>query len=112
MSFTRGDIHWVKFPQRSPRGAELEKTRPCIIVSHKQASEYRKTVAVVPLTTGSKDAPPIIISLPSGGQNSKAVCDQILSVDKLRIGEKCGTLSAGDLAFFEDSLRAVLGLDM
>ena len=82
MTFVRGDIHWVSFPNREPRGAEIEKDRPCIIVSHREASLYRKTVVVVPLTNGGKDAPPIIISIVSGGRDSKAICDQIVAVDK------------------------------
>ena len=24
----RGDVHWVEFPTRDPRGAEIEKARP------------------------------------------------------------------------------------
>src|SRR5271163_1985616 len=75
MDLVRGDIHWVSFPKREPRGAEIEKDRPCIIVSHQKANMFRKTVVVVPLTHGSKDAPPIIISILSGGYDSKAICD-------------------------------------
>ena len=110
MTFNRGDIHWVRFPHREPRGAEIEKTRPCIVLSHSQVSEYRKTIVVVPLTTGSRDAPPLIISLSSGGENSKAVCDQIVSVDKRRVGDKAGSVSGAELAYLEDCLRIVLGL--
>jgi mRNA-degrading endonuclease toxin of MazEF toxin-antitoxin module len=71
---------------------------------------FRKTVVVVPLSHGSKDAPPIIISIPSGGQDSKAICDQIVAVDKARVGKKYGSLTAHEFAYFEDSLRSVLGL--
>jgi len=110
MSFVRGDIHWVSFPERQPPGAEIEKDRPCIIVSHREASVYRKTVVVVPLTHGAKDAPPIIISIASGGRDSKAICDQIVAVDKARIGRKVGSLNAQELTYFEDSLRSALGL--
>ena len=110
MSFIRGDIHWVSFPHRVPRGTEIEKDRPCIVVSHQKANLFRKTVVVVPLTHGSKDAPPIIISIPSGGAESKAICDQILSVDKKRIGKKVGSLTMSELDYFEESLSAVLCL--
>jgi mRNA interferase MazF len=110
MDLVRGDIHWVSFPKREPRGAEIEKDRPCIIVSHQNANMFRKTVVVVPLTHGSRDAPPIIISIPSGGHDSKAICDQIVAVDKARIGRKYGSLTLQELQYFEDSLRSVLGL--
>jgi len=110
MDLIRGDIHWVSFPKRDPCGAEIEKDRPCIIVSHWKANTFRKTVVVVPLTHGSKDAPPIIISIPSGGQDSKAICDQIVAVDKTRVGMKYDSLTSHELEYFEDSLRSVLGL--
>jgi mRNA interferase MazF len=110
MTLQRGDIHWVEFPQRQPRGVEIEKTRPCIIVSHTGANELRKTVVVVPLTTGSREAPPIIIGIASAGKGSKAVCDQIVAVDKRRVGEKVGSLTLKEIAYFEECLRKVLGL--
>ena len=110
MALQRGDIHWVVFPQREPRGVEIEKTRPCIIVSYTGVNEYRNTVVVVPLTTGSQEAPPIIITIASVGNNSKAVCDQIVAVDKRRVGEKVGSLTQKELAYFEECLRKVLGL--
>jgi mRNA interferase MazF len=110
MDLVRGDIHWVSFPKREPRGAEIEKDRPCIIVSHQKANLYRKTIVVVPLTHGSKDAPPIIISILSGGRDSKAICDQIVAVDKARVGKKYGSLTSPELDYFDRSLRSVLGL--
>jgi mRNA interferase MazF len=110
MAIRRGDIHWIAFPQREPQGAEIETTRPCVIVSHTEVNEFRKTVVVVPLTHGSREAPPVIISIASGGENSKAVCDQIVAVDKRRVGEKVGSLTQKELAYFEECLRKVLGL--
>ena len=111
MALKRGDIHWVAFPKREPRGVEIEKTRPCIIVSHTNVNEYRKTVVVVPLTHGSREAPPIIITIASGGENSKAVCDQIVAVDKRRVGEEVlGSLTQNELAYLEECLRRVIGL--
>lgn len=110
MDLIRGDIHWVGFPKRDRRGAEIEKDRPCIILSHEKANRFRKMVVVVPLTQGSHDAPPIIISIPSSGQVSNAVCDQSVAVDKARVGRKYGSLTLHELEYFENSLRSVLGL--
>ena len=67
MNLTRGDIHWIDLPDRDPKGAEIEKRRPCVILSLTGVNAHRKTVVVVPLTTKQKDAPPILISVPSGG---------------------------------------------
>jgi mRNA interferase MazF len=110
MALNRGDIHWVAFPKREPRGVEIEKSRPCIIVSHTGVNELRGTAVVVPLTTGSREAPPIIIAITSAGKKSKAVCDQIVAVDKRRVGERVGSLTQEELGYFEECLRKVLGL--
>jgi mRNA-degrading endonuclease toxin of MazEF toxin-antitoxin module len=67
------------------------------------SGEYRKIVVVVPLTHGSRVAPPVIISIASGGDNSKAVCDQIVAVEKHRVGEQAvGSLTQNELAYLEE----------
>ena len=110
MSLSRGDIHWVALPARDPRGAEIEKRRPCVILSLTGANAFRKTVVVVPLTSQQRDAPPILIALVSAGGDSKAVCDQLLAVDKRRILDRMGKLSPPDMRLLEESVRKVLGL--
>ena len=110
MNITRGSIHWIDLPNRDPRGAEIEKRRPCVILSLTGVNAYRKTVVVVPLTTQQRDAPPILISLSSAGANAKAVCDQIVAVDKRRVLTRAGALSPEDMQLLEASVRRVLGL--
>lgn len=110
MAPQRGDVHWVEFPTRDPRGAEIEKARPCVVVSLTGVNEVRRTVIVVPLTHGSREAPPIVIAIGSQGEDSKAVCDQLVAVDKRRLGKRVGALTQAELARLEESLRKVLGL--
>ncbi len=110
MSFTRGDIHWVNFPKRDPKGAEIEKTRPCVILSLTAVNAVRRTVLVVPLTTSPEPAPPIAIAVASAGPDSVAVCDQVTAVDKRRLKNRTGSVSPKDLQAIEQSVRLVLGL--
>ena len=109
----RGDIYWVDFaglPNRDPRGSEIEKTRPCVIVSMTEANALRRTVVCVPLTSSPDPAPPVTIAVPSAGPDSVAVCDQIAAIDKRRLKRRVGALSAADLREVEKSLRLVLVL--
>jgi mRNA-degrading endonuclease toxin of MazEF toxin-antitoxin module len=110
VTLTRGDIHGIDLPVRDPKGAEIEKRRPCVILSLSGVNALCKTVVVVPRTKKQKDAPPILISVSSGGLDSKAVCDQILAVDKRRVLGKAGSLSQNDMKLFEESVSRVLGL--
>ena len=110
MSLKRGDIHWVDFPKRDPKGAEIEKTRPCVILSLSAVNDLRRTVVVIPLTSSPEPVPPIAIAVASAGPDSVAVCDQVSAVDKRRVKNKSGSVSAKDLRAIEESVRLVLGL--
>jgi mRNA interferase MazF len=106
----RGDVYWVEIPLRNPAGKEISKTRPCVIVSVAALNRARSTVVMVPLSSNNKVYPPISISVPSIGDNSVAVCDQLLAVDKSRLKQQKGQLSAAELSTLDDSLRLLLGL--
>ena len=54
---------------------------------------------------------PLIVPVPSAGKaNSMALCHQIRTIDKTRIGKLLGALSLNDLAIVEDGVRRVHGL--
>ncbi len=106
----RGSIYWVAFPDRSPRGAEIEKTRPCVCLSLDSINAVRRTVIVVPLTTSPKTAAPIALPVPSAGKDSVAVCDQVQVVDKHRIRGEVGHLASHEIEAIENSVRTILGL--
>ena len=105
----RGDIHWVDIPGRVPEGREIAKTRPCVVVSMTALNKIRVTVVVVPLTSNGKAAPPVAIPMRSAGHTSVAVCDQLFAVDRRRVRDRIGSLSAADLAGLDDGLRMLLG---
>ena len=106
----RGDIYWVDIPLRSPEGREIAKSRPCIIVSVAALNKARTTVVMVPLSTNNKAYPPISLPMPSAGETSVAICDQLLAVDKKRLRKLAGRLSAAELDELDSSLRQLLGL--
>ena len=104
----RGEIWWVNLDPT--QGSEIRKTRPAIVVTANALNRARRTVVVVPLSTGPQPRPPIIVPTPSAGLNSVAVCDQVRAVDKRRLTRNQGQLSAADLRSIEDGLRRVLEL--
>ena len=110
MRLKRGDIHWVDFPKRDPKGSEIEKIRPCVILSLTSVNDLRRTVVVIPLTSSPEPVPPIAIAVVSAGPDSVAVCDQVTAVDKRRVKNKTGSVSPKDLQAIEQSVRMVLGL--
>ena len=104
----RGEVWWVAFDPT--RGSEIRKTRPAVVLSANGLNRARRTVLVVPLSTGPAPRPPIVVATPSAGPASVAVCDQLRAVDKTRLTRADGVLSATDLRAIEAGLRAVLDL--
>ena len=91
----RGDVWWVDLDPT--RGGENRKTRPAVIVSADGLNRARRTVVIVPLSTGPEPFPPLVVSTPSFDRESVAICDQVRSVDKTRLTRLAGTLSTADL---------------
>ena len=72
-------------------GAEITKTRPCVVVSPDEANAYIRTVVVAPLTTGSHTYPtrvPCTFQRRAG----HVVIDQLRTVDRVRLVRKLGRL--------------------
>jgi mRNA interferase MazF len=90
------------------QGSEIGKTRPAVVITADVLNRARRTVVIVPLSTGPEPRPPIVVAAPSAG--SVAVCDQLRAVDKRRLTQACGRLSASDLGAVEEGIRRVLNL--
>jgi mRNA interferase MazF len=104
----RGDVYWVDL--NPTKGSEINKKRPCVIVSVNPINRARNTVIVVPLSTAASVRPPIVINVDCLGKPVSAVCDQIRTVDKSRLVKLAGSLSAQDMSVLDDSLRQILSL--
>jgi mRNA interferase MazF len=104
----RGDVYWVDLNPTT--GSEMNKLRPCVLVGATPINQVRHTVVVVPLSTSAKARPPITIAISCLGKQVIAVCDQIRTVDKSRLKNSAGQLSAKDLNALDDGLRQVLAL--
>jgi len=104
----RGDIYWVNLDPT--QGSEINKLRPCVIVSATPINKARRTVVVVPLSTAAKPRPPLVIPIYCLDKAAVMVCDQIRAIDKSRLLKLAGAISAKDLQSLEDGLRQVLFL--
>lgn len=72
-------------------GSEIQKTRPCAVVSPDQMNRHIQTVIVAPMTTkGNKY--PTRIECEFDGRQGQVVLDRIRTVDKTRLVKKLGEL--------------------
>ncbi len=75
-------------------GSEIQKTRPCVVISPDEMNRYIATVIVAPMTTKGR-AYPTRVSCEFDGKTGQIVLDQIRTVDKTRLVKKLGTVDTG-----------------
>jgi mRNA interferase MazF len=73
------------------KGSEINKIRPCLIVSPNETNKYLNTVVIVPLTSTIRPYPSRLNCTFFGKEGQLAV-DQIRSIDKSRLIEKMGNM--------------------
>ena len=105
----RGDVFWVELDP--VRGAEMTKTRPCVILSANEVNQRRRTVVIIPLTSTVEQARfPLLIETPSAGKGSKVRTEQIRVVDKGRLKGLMGRVNDSDLSDISRGVAKVLAL--
>ena len=85
----RGDIWLVNLDPTI--GSEIQKTRPCIVVSPAELHDHLRTAMVAPMTSKGFPAP-FRVPVTHAGTKGLIVLDQLRTVDKLRLTKKLGTL--------------------
>jgi len=102
----RGDVWWVALDPA--QGAEIKKTRPCVVLTHNTLNQLRKTVVVIPLSTAAKPHPPITVPVTCQGQPVVAVIDQVRAVAKHRLKSKVEAMTLTDLAAINLAISTIL----
>ena len=77
-------------------GSEIQKTRPCVIVSPADLHDHLRTVIVAPMTSLGFAAP-FRVPVTHDGKKGLIVLDQLRSVDQSRLVRKAGSLPAKTL---------------
>lgn len=108
----RGDVFIADITPRS--GSEQSGRRPVIIVPHDGFNETPnwRSIIVVPLSTSVNQARRSLTAIPlferEGGirEDSVALCHQITTIDKNKLKEKLGTLTAEQMSEIESGIKA------
>lgn len=109
----RAEVWWVNFDPSV--GTEIRKRRPAIIVSNDAANLHLSRVTVIPVTSNTGRVYPseaIITIVENSGvaSESKAMADQLQTIDKSRIVAHMGRVSREDMLKIHAILRLHLGL--
>jgi mRNA interferase MazF len=112
----RGDVYWADLSPRS--GSEQAGRRPVIVMSHdafNQATGWR-SVIVIPISTSLSQSRrgPTAPVLPAGAgklpRDSIALCHQITTLDRGKLGELLGSLNPSGLREVEEGVKIALDL--
>lgn len=90
----RGDIWLVNLDPTV--GSEIQKSRPCVVVSPAELNDTLRTVIVAPMSSKGFAAP-FRVPVTHAGTKGQIVLDQLRTVDKLRLVKKLGAVPAKTL---------------
>lgn len=90
-------------------GAEIKKTRPCLIVSPPEINDHLRTALVAPLTSKGFAAP-FRLPVAFGGTSGLVLLDQLRAVDKARLVKRLGEIDEAALTATLDALREAFTL--
>ena len=82
MEINQYSVYWINLDPTI--GSEINKTRPCVILSPNEMNYYIRTVIIAPLTHTLK-AYPSRVNCEINGETGAIMLDQIRTVDKSRI---------------------------
>ena len=85
-------------------GSEIQKTRPCLIVSPPEMNDRLPTIIAAPMTTGSRPAPSRI-PVRFQGRSGLILLEQIRALDKRRLIRRLGRVGRDRLSATLATLR-------
>ncbi|MGD0128426.1 MAG: type II toxin-antitoxin system PemK/MazF family toxin [Terriglobia bacterium] len=92
---TRGEVWLVTLDPTV--GSEIQKTRPCLVISPPEMHDFLRTVIVAPMTTGARPAP-YRVPVTFQGKRGLILLDQLRTLDKVRLVKRLGNITPQTLA--------------
>ena len=89
------------------QGSEIQKTRPCLVISPNEMNHFINTIIIAPMTTKSHKYP-TRIEINFENKNGWIVLDQIRTIDKSRLIKKMGKIDKKTIQKVKDTLREML----
>ncbi len=91
MVAARFEVHLVRLDPSE--GHEIQRTRPCVVVSPDELNRHIRTVIVAPMTTKGRPYP-TRIPIRFQRKDGQIVLDQIRTIDETRLVRRLGKISA------------------
>ena len=98
----RGEIWLVNLDPTV--GSEIQKSRPCVVISPAELNDTLRTVIVAPMTSKGF-ATPFRVPITHAGTKGLIVLDQMRTVDKVRVVKRLGAVPAKTLTAMLSTLQ-------
>ena len=91
-------------------GAEIKKTRPCVVITPDEMNNNLNTVMIVPITSVSRNQSiyPTRLYMENSQCKGYLVIDQIRTIDKSRLYKSCGSLKKNEIQQLKKILEEML----
>jgi mRNA interferase MazF len=90
-------------------GREIQKARPCVVVSPPEINDHLRTVLVAPMTTGSRPAP-FRVQVRFNGKTGLILLEQLRAVDATRLTTRLGVVDDSTLLRSLSILQAMFAM--
>lgn len=112
MNIHRGDIYYADL--EPVVGSEQGGTRPVVIIQNEVGNRFSPTVIVAAVTTSRGKLPTHVAlndHIPGLRTGSVILLEQIRTLDRIRLKQYIGKLSAGTLQMLDTALGISIGLE-
>lgn len=96
------EVYWVDL--NPTVGAEMQKIRPCVVVSPQELNDHLDTVIIVPVTSAIHGYP-YRVRCYIMDREGEIATDQIRTIDKRRLKRSIGILSDDEKDMLQDALQ-------
>lgn len=104
----RGEVYWVNLDPTV--GTEINKKRPCLIISNDEGNEESSRVTVAAITSSVKTVYPFQVKVCVQNREGKVLLNQIRTIDKQRLDGKIAALDKETMNQVDEALKISLAL--
>ena len=99
-------VYWVDL--NPTKGAEINKTRPCVVISPSEMNKHLQTIIIAPVTSRGREGYPTRLRFKVKTLEGWIVLDQIRASDRRRLCEKIGDLNATEVQIVKSIIKEML----
>ena len=104
----RGEVYWANLDPTL--GIEINKKRPCLIISNDEGNEISSRITVAAITPSVKTVYPVQVKIYLKNKEGKVLLNQIRTIDKQRLDGKIAIIDKETMRQVDKALKIALSL--